>query len=156
MQEGKELEEEEIVEGVLIDNNVIVSGEKATATYEAGFYGSILEEEKLGLEIVEALLLIERKRLKVFDEKKQELDFQNILKDTLEVDPKIWTKYFVYRDLRSRGYIVRLGYGGGVDFRVNRRNPCPGDREIGYRTGEDPVRADLPGEARHLRPVLRS
>ncbi|MFX0096678.1 MAG: tRNA-intron lyase [Candidatus Hodarchaeota archaeon] len=114
-------EEEEITEGVLIDNNVIVSGEKATATYEAGYYGSILEEEKLGLEIVEALLLIERKRLKVLDEKGQELDFQSILKGTLDVDPRIWTKYLVYRDLRSRGYIVRLGYGSGVDFRVYER-----------------------------------
>ena len=118
---GEKLEEDEIVEGVLIDNNVIVSGEKATTTYEAGFYGSILEEEKLGLEIVEALLLMERKRLKVFDEKRQELDFQSILKGTLGVDPRIWTKYLVYRDLRSRGYIVRLGYGGGVDFRVYER-----------------------------------
>ncbi|MFX1485930.1 MAG: tRNA-intron lyase [Promethearchaeota archaeon] len=115
------MEEEEIVEGVLVDNSVIVSGEKATSTYEAGYYGSILEEDKLNLEIVEALLLMERRRLRVFDENKQELDFQGILKSTLEVDPRIWTKYLVYRDLRSRGYIVRLGYGSGVDFRVYER-----------------------------------
>lgn len=115
------MEEEEAAEGVLIDNNVVVSGEKATPTYEAGYYGSILEDDKLNLEIVEALLLMERRRLRVFDENKKELDFQSILRSTLEIDPKIWTKYLVYRDLRSRGYIVRLGYGGGVDFRVYER-----------------------------------
>jgi tRNA-intron endonuclease len=27
----------------------------------------------------------------------------------------------VYRDLRSRGYVVREGFGGGIDFRIYER-----------------------------------
>ncbi|MEM4643522.1 MAG: tRNA-intron lyase, partial [Candidatus Bathyarchaeia archaeon] len=34
------------------------------------------------------------------------------------VDENIWAKYLVYRDLRSRGYVVRGGFGLGIDFRV--------------------------------------
>ncbi len=30
-------------------------------------------------------------------------------------------KYLIYRDLRSRGYVVREGFGLGIDFRVYER-----------------------------------
>ncbi|UCD73094.1 MAG: tRNA-intron lyase, partial [Candidatus Bathyarchaeota archaeon] len=30
-------------------------------------------------------------------------------------------KYLIYRDLKSRGYVVRGGFGWGVDFRVYER-----------------------------------
>ena len=29
--------------------------------------------------------------------------------------------YMVYRDLRSRGYVAREGFGGGTDFRIYER-----------------------------------
>ena len=32
-----------------------------------------------------------------------------------------WVNYLVYRDLRSRGYVVREGFGGGIDFRIYER-----------------------------------
>ena len=39
----------------------------------------------------------------------------------LRKDCEIWTKFLIYRDLRSRGYIVKEGFGFGVDFRVYER-----------------------------------
>ena len=33
----------------------------------------------------------------------------------------------VFRDLRSRGYAVRQGFGGGIGFRVYARGERPGD-----------------------------
>ncbi|MEM4612131.1 MAG: hypothetical protein QXS95_05255, partial [Candidatus Nitrosocaldus sp.] len=32
-----------------------------------------------------------------------------------------WTKFLIYRDLRSRGYVAREGFGFGNDFRVYER-----------------------------------
>ena len=36
----------------------------------------------------------------------------------MEFDSRIWQKYIVYRDIRHRGYIIRVGFGGSADFRV--------------------------------------
>jgi tRNA-intron endonuclease len=32
-----------------------------------------------------------------------------------------WTRFLIYRDLRSRGYVAKEGFGFGVDFRVYER-----------------------------------
>jgi len=36
-----------------------------------------------------------------------------------------WTKFVIYRDLKSRGYIVREGFGFGTDLRVYERGDYP-------------------------------
>ena len=33
-------------------------------------------------------------------------------------DQTAWTKFLIYRDLRTRGYIPKEGFGFGTDFRV--------------------------------------
>ena len=40
---------------------------------------------------------------------------------SLKYDKDILTKFLIYRDLRSRGYIAKEGFGFGVDFRVYER-----------------------------------
>ena len=40
---------------------------------------------------------------------------------TLKHDKDILTRFLIYRDLRSRGYVAREGFGFGVDFRVYER-----------------------------------
>jgi tRNA-intron endonuclease len=49
------------------------------------------------------------------------MDFQKLLQRYESVDENAWVKYLTYRDLRSRGYVVREGFGSGVDFRVYER-----------------------------------
>ena len=39
----------------------------------------------------------------------------------LKYDRNIMTKFLVYRDLRSRGYVAKEGFGFGDDFRVYER-----------------------------------
>jgi tRNA-intron endonuclease len=36
-----------------------------------------------------------------------------------------WTKFMIYRDLRSRGYVVKDGFGFGTDLRVYERGDFP-------------------------------
>ena len=36
-------------------------------------------------------------------------------------DPEALTKFLIYRDLRTRGYVVKDGFGFGSDFRVYER-----------------------------------
>ena len=77
-----------------------------------------MPDGSLELDILEALLLIERSRIQIFNENKEEMTAEQILSIVVEEDSRIWVKYLVYRDLRQRGYMVRLGYGDGIDFRV--------------------------------------
>jgi tRNA-intron endonuclease len=37
------------------------------------------------------------------------------------LDENAWVHYLVYRDLRSRGYVVREGFGAAIDFRIYER-----------------------------------
>ncbi|MGQ9514783.1 MAG: tRNA-intron lyase [Thermoproteota archaeon] len=48
-------------------------------------------------------------------------NFEQFLANFKASDRLIWTRYLIYRDLRSRGYVVREGYGFNIDFRVYER-----------------------------------
>jgi tRNA-intron endonuclease len=86
--------------------------------YEAGFYGTLKNESHLLLNPEEALLLLRRQRIQVFDRNGNEMDFASLLQEMAKHRPGLWTQYLVYSDLRSRGYVVRTGYGKGLFFRV--------------------------------------
>ena len=68
------------------------------------------------------LHLIHSKRLKLYrDKEKEALDFNFVLRLALKHDKEILTKFLIYRDLRTRGYVAKEGFGFGADFRVYER-----------------------------------
>jgi tRNA-intron endonuclease len=79
--------------------------------------------EKEGQEYVlkpyEALYLLYAKRLALAGRK--ELAFDSLFELMMKYDRNIMTKFLVYRDLRSRGYVAKEGFGFGDDFRVYER-----------------------------------
>jgi tRNA-intron endonuclease len=79
--------------------------------------------EKEGQEYVlkpyEALYLLHAKRLVLAGRK--ELTFDSLFELMMKYDRNIMTKFLVYRDLRSRGYVAKEGFGFGEDFRVYER-----------------------------------
>ena len=109
---------DEVIEAKLVRSRVVVKGEYAQILYEAGYYGSLSAPDKLVLEPEEALLLLRRQRIEVKDSKKKLLEFSELLDRLAEKRPGLWTRFLVYSDLRSRGYVVRTGYGKGLLFRV--------------------------------------
>ncbi|MHA1731666.1 MAG: tRNA-intron lyase [Promethearchaeota archaeon] len=117
-----------------------------------GYFG-VRDSDAYLLDDVEALLLHERKRLVVFPEEgvpgelrdpgnpippegalpaEGSLDFSELISFFARFDPEIWVKYAVFRDLRSRGYIVRGGFGKGIDYRVYGRGAKAGSSEARY------------------------
>ena len=82
-------------------------------------FGEVFNEEYL-LSNLEALYLLSNSKLKLRGEKK-EYDFSSFLKLLLKKDRKILTKYLIYRDFRSKGYVVKEGFGFGTDFRIYER-----------------------------------
>ena len=124
-EENEETIDEKPVEAILEkDGRVAITVDRKTEVYTKGYYGEF-QEGTLYLKPIEALLLIERNRIKVFDSNQKEVDFRNLLFNYLEKDSNIWTKYLVYRDLRSRGYTVGMGFEGDMDFRIYERGAVP-------------------------------
>ena len=81
-------------------------------------YG-VPEGEGLVLTFYEALYLIDKEIVEIEDEiTNEEMSFQELLKRFQSIDENTWVKYLIYRDLRSRAYVVRDGFGLGIDFRV--------------------------------------
>ena len=117
-------------EGIIQDENVIISEKEAIEEFYSSSYIGTLDKnsegnEKLVLSPVEILLLSERNRILLFlDNNKEDnnlYDFEGILTYLTQFDDRLWQKYIIYMDLRKRGYIVRPGYGEGIDFRVYKR-----------------------------------
>ena len=129
-EEELDLEEEEVIEepaeAIFENGKGYVNSEDADRISQQGFYGDRTDDNRLELESVELLHLIERKRLIVRRPDGEDVGPDSIVSELLDEDPDLWTRYLVFRDLRSRGYAVRQGFGGGIGFRVYARGDRPG------------------------------
>lgn len=67
----------------------------------------------------EALYMLHAKRLALAG--KKDMTFDALLELFNRHDKNIMSKFLVYRDLRSRGYVAKEGFGFGNDFRVYER-----------------------------------
>ncbi|HIJ99095.1 TPA: tRNA-intron lyase [archaeon] len=124
--------EKVIATGILAGGNVIVSNqEEANAIYSKGYFGEMLKGGKLNLALVEALFLVNREKLKVFEGKK-ELTFDDLLKKAKKEDKTIFGQYVAYSDLRERGYIEKTGYKFGAHFRIYKRGDQPGQAHSAF------------------------
>lgn len=109
------------VEGTLKEQFVWVSSKEDVKGLSERGYGT-LEDSRLSLGSCETLYLVNKGFLKVKAEKtKKDLKFEELLQHYQKLDADIWVKYLIYRDLRSRGYVVREGFGLGLDFRAYER-----------------------------------
>jgi tRNA-intron endonuclease len=106
--------------GVLVEKGVRITEKSSVDALSSRGYGTA-ENDELTLAFYEALYLSDKKLLEVVDKKGKELDFQSLLQCYEKADENAWFSYLVYRDLRSRGYVVRGGFGAGIDFRIYER-----------------------------------
>ena len=115
--------------GYIENDIVILIDQEAIDEFYNTSYIGILEVEEEGearliLNSIEVLLLFERNRILVYhnnDITKKQYSFEEILTHFSQYDDNLWQKYIIYMDLRKRGYIVRAGYGEGIEFRVYKR-----------------------------------
>ncbi|MCF2137315.1 MAG: tRNA-intron lyase [Candidatus Thorarchaeota archaeon] len=118
--------EEEPAEAMFRDGKAYISGPDADRISQQGIYGTRLKEGELELLPVEILHLLERKRIVVRTPDGVKLSAREIVNSLFPTNPDLWTQYLVFRDLRSRGYAVRQGFGGGIGYRVYARGDRPG------------------------------
>jgi len=120
MSKDNETEFAFVIEGVITRNGVVViESVKQQDQLRSKGYGEKIQDMYI-LESYEALFLLYSKRL-FLKKKKTIVDFSNFLQTLLKKDLSIFTKFLIFRDLRTRGYIAKEGFGFGNDFRVYER-----------------------------------
>jgi tRNA-intron endonuclease len=105
---------------VLVEKGVRITEKSSVDALSSRGYGTA-ENDELTLAFYEALYLVDKELLEVKDENGKEVDFQSLLQCYEKEYENAWVNYLVYRDLRSRGYVVREGFGAGIDFRIYER-----------------------------------
>ncbi len=99
----------------------------ARELFNQGRYGVILDDGQVQLSLHEALYLLEKGKIEIFDQRKKLLSFTEYLKKAKKAEPNFWVRYAVFKDMRSRGYIVKTALKFGADFRVYDRGVKPGE-----------------------------
>ncbi len=109
-----------VVEGIIDHNeNIVIESSKQQDQLINKGFGEKMEDSYI-LENYEGLFLLYFKKL-ILKKKKSILDFSSFLKILLKQDASVFTKFLIYRDLRTRGYIAKEGFGFDNDFRVYER-----------------------------------
>jgi tRNA-intron endonuclease len=106
--------------GVLTEKGVTISEQSNIDALSSRGYGTI-ENKVFTLTYYESLYLLDKGMLEIKDPNDKAKDFQTLLHSYEAKNDNAWVNYLVYRDLRSRGYVVREGFGGGIDFRIYER-----------------------------------
>ncbi len=111
----------EKLKGELLGDKIVVK-EFGELFQKSGF-GSV-RDDGLYLAPEEALFLLKKERLEVFEGRKR-IDFEKLFRVFRKIYPEIFIRYQVYRDLRDRGLVVRSGLKYGTHFRVYERGVRP-------------------------------
>ena len=113
------LESDPQVEGELVKDQTLIKNKTMQKNLELKGYG---EETKKNffLKPFESLYLLYTEKL-TLSKGKQKVDFDSLLQTCIKQDEDALTKFLIYRDLRTRGYTVKDGFGFGSDFRVYER-----------------------------------
>lgn len=99
---------------------------EAKALYNQSRFGEP-KDNKIQYSLVEALYLLEKKKMNIYDYKKKKIKFDDFVKKAKKLEPNFWIRYCVFREMRGRGYIVKTALKFGADFRVYDRGIKPGE-----------------------------
>ncbi len=107
------------VEGLLVKDHVLVSNKEMQHNLELKGFGEMMKK-KFFLKPFESLYLLYVDKLKLM-RGKFAMDFDSMMTECMKNDPDSFTKFLIYRDLRTKGYVAKDGFGFGSDFRVYER-----------------------------------
>ena len=124
--EGTQTQEEPVrpFSAQIEEDSVKVTDRDRFGELEESGYGT-REGQQLVLRDYEALYLLYVKKLDLGDSAGKKVSFEKLAELAQKKAGDAWTKFVIYRDLKSRGYIVREGFGFGTDLRVYERGDYP-------------------------------
>jgi tRNA-intron endonuclease len=113
------LEESDVVEARLASGGqVLVDAQRFQDELRTKGFGE-KEDGNYVLKPYEALYLLHTKRLLL--DGQHDMTFDSLFDIMARYDKQVMSKFLIYRDIRSRGYVAKEGFGFGNDFRVYER-----------------------------------
>jgi len=113
---------------VLSDDFVVTeNSDVARELYNQSRYGTLLENGKVQMSLVEAAYLLEKNTIQIISESNKHLDFEIFIKKAKKLEANFWTRYCIFKDIRNRGYIIKTALKFGAEFRVYERGVKPGE-----------------------------
>jgi tRNA-intron endonuclease len=116
------------ISSLLAQERVILEpSDEARDLFNQNSYGTLLDDGKLQLSLLEGLYLLEKNKITIKDTKGKTIEFQAYVKKASKIEPNFWIRYCVFKDIRNRGYIIKTALKFGADFRVYDRGVKPGE-----------------------------
>jgi len=123
VQEGKLL----IIACFMKERVLTENSDRAKELYNQSRFGSLLDIGRVQLSLIESLYLLEKGKIQIVDGRNKIVDFEEFLKKAQKLEPNVWVRYCVFRDIRNKGYIIKTALKFGADFRVYDRGVKPGE-----------------------------
>ena len=101
----------------LVSEKILSNSKEAQELFASQRFGE-KSGEKIIYTLSEALFLVEQKKMQILDFRSKKISQKKLMQRFQKIDKKFKTKYFVFRDLRSKGYIVKTALKFGAEFRV--------------------------------------
>ncbi len=118
----------EKIKSIFARERILAEASNETAElYNQSRYGTLLEDGRLQLSLPEALYLMEKGKIDIYDGKTKKLSFEEFVKKARKAEPNFWVRYSIYKDIRNRGYIIKTALKFGADFRIYDRGVKPGE-----------------------------
>lgn len=115
------------IQATLVSEKISSNSKEAFELFEAQRFGE-KTGEKIFYTLYETLYLVHSKKMEVLDSKDKQISEKDLIKKFEKIDKKFKIKYFVFKDLRDKGYLVKTALKFGAEFRVY---------EPGANIGED-------------------
>jgi tRNA-intron endonuclease len=116
----------EKIQAHILGEIVFSNTSEAHALYKKSRFGEKVND-KIQYTLSETLFLVEKGKMEIFSRNKK-IPEKELLNKFRRIDKKIQIKYFVFKDLRERGYIVKTALKFGADFRVYDKGLKPGKK----------------------------
>ena len=110
------------IDSTFLEDRVVSWDSKASGTlYNSGFYGKMLDSERLQLSLVESLYLLSKGIITIRDREGKVFSFDEFIEKASEIESSFFRKYSTYKNLRDSGHVVKTGFKFGTHFRVYRK-----------------------------------
>ena len=105
------------IKAVLVGENISSNSKTAFDLFASSRFGE-KTGEKVTYFMAEALYLVESKKMDLYDSKNKKLTNNGLMRKFEKLDKKFRIKFVVFKDLRSRGLIVKTALKFGAEFRI--------------------------------------
>lgn len=122
------LEENKIIDVTYSKNRILTeNSNEAREFYNKSRYGAIISDGRVQLSLLEALYLLEKNKIRIFDGRGKKIDTDAFIRKAKRLEPNFYVRFAVFKNIRDRGYIIKTALKFGADFRVYNRGVKPGE-----------------------------